>query len=54
MAITTGKEYAATGIGDCELCRPLLERYPALLLLFLTARSDDVDRLPGLGIGWRR
>ncbi|WP_436858303.1 two-component system response regulator CreB [Citrobacter tructae] len=38
-------------ISGFELCRRLLERYPALPILFLTARSDEVDRLLGLEIG---
>lgn len=38
-------------ISGFELCRKLLERYPALPVLFLTARSDEVDRLLGLEIG---
>ncbi|EPF6159622.1 two-component system response regulator CreB [Citrobacter sedlakii] len=38
-------------ISGFELCRRLLERYPALPVLFLTARSDEVDRLLGLEIG---
>ncbi|MDN8601156.1 two-component system response regulator CreB [Citrobacter sp. S2-9] len=38
-------------ISGFELCRKLLERHPALPILFLTARSDEVDRLLGLEIG---
>ncbi|WP_336218407.1 two-component system response regulator CreB [Citrobacter amalonaticus] len=38
-------------ISGFELCRRLLERHPALPILFLTARSDEVDRLLGLEIG---
>ena len=38
-------------ISGFELCRRLLERHPALPILFLTARSDDVDRLLGLDLG---
>lgn len=38
-------------ISGFELCRRLLERYPALPVLFLTARSDEVDRLLGTEIG---
>lgn len=38
-------------INGFELCRRLLASYPALPLLFLTARSDEVDRLIGLEIG---
>ncbi|POT56052.1 two-component system response regulator CreB [Citrobacter amalonaticus] len=38
-------------ISGFELCRQLLERHPALPVLFLTARSDEVDRLLGLEIG---
>ena len=38
-------------IGGFELCRRLLTRYPALPVLFLTARSDEVDKLLGLEIG---
>lgn len=34
-------------ISGFELCRRLLERHPALPILFLTARSDEVDRLLG-------
>lgn len=32
-------------ISGFELCRQLLERHPALPILFLTARSDEVDRI---------
>ncbi|EOT8832690.1 two-component system response regulator CreB [Escherichia fergusonii] len=38
-------------ISGFELCRQLLDRHPALPILFLTARSDEVDRLLGLEIG---
>lgn len=38
-------------ISGFELCRQLLARIPALPVLFLTARSDEVDRLLGLEIG---
>ncbi|MFP5597813.1 two-component system response regulator CreB [Kluyvera sp. 142486] len=38
-------------ISGFELCRQLLARFPALPVLFLTARSDEVDRLLGLEIG---
>ena len=38
-------------ISGFELCRRLLEYHPALPILFLTARSDEVDRLLGLEIG---
>lgn len=38
-------------ISGFELCRRLLTRYPALPVLFLTARSDEVDKLLGLEIG---
>lgn len=38
-------------ISGFELCRKLLECHPALPILFLTARSDEVDRLLGLEIG---
>lgn len=38
-------------ISGFELCRRLLEHHPALPILFLTARSDEVDRLLGLEIG---
>ena len=38
-------------ISGFELCRRLLERHPALPILFLTAHSDEVDRLLGLEIG---
>lgn len=38
-------------ISGFELCRRLLERHPALPILFLTARSEEVDRLLGLEIG---
>lgn len=35
-------------ISGFELCRRLLARYPALPVLFLTARSEEVDKLLGL------
>jgi two-component system catabolic regulation response regulator CreB len=38
-------------INGFELCRRLLAEYPQLPLLFLTARSEEVDRLIGLEIG---
>lgn len=38
-------------ISGFELCRRLLARAPALPLLFLTARSDEVDKLLGLEMG---
>ena len=38
-------------ISGFELCRRLLARYPALPVLFLTARSEEVDKLLGLEIG---
>ncbi|EHC70997.1 Two-component response regulator CreB, partial [Salmonella enterica subsp. enterica serovar Johannesburg str. S5-703] len=38
-------------ISGFELCRQLLECHAALPILFLTARSDEVDRLLGLEIG---
>lgn len=38
-------------INGFELCRRLLADYPELPLLFLTARSEEVDRLIGLEIG---
>jgi two-component system catabolic regulation response regulator CreB len=38
-------------INGFELCRRLLAEYPELPLLFLTARSEEVDRLIGLEIG---
>ena len=38
-------------ISGFELCRRLLARAPALPVLFLTARSDEVDKLLGLEIG---
>ncbi|MTH45030.1 two-component system response regulator CreB [Intestinirhabdus alba] len=38
-------------ISGFELCRKLLERHPALPILFLSARSEEVDRLLGLEIG---
>lgn len=38
-------------ISGFELCRRLLTRFPALPVLFLTARSDEVDKLLGLEIG---
>ncbi|HEY1843296.1 MAG TPA: two-component system response regulator CreB [Buttiauxella sp.] len=38
-------------INGFELCRRLLADYPDLPVLFLTARSEEVDRLIGLEIG---
>ncbi|EOL9071674.1 two-component system response regulator CreB [Cronobacter turicensis] len=38
-------------ISGFELCRQLLGAYPALPVLFLTARSEEVDKLIGLEIG---
>ncbi|HCH39285.1 MAG TPA: two-component system response regulator CreB, partial [Enterobacter sp.] len=38
-------------ISGFELCRQLLARHPSLPVLFLTARSDEVDKLLGLEIG---
>lgn len=38
-------------INGFELCRRLLALQPDLPVLFLTARSDEVDRLLGLEIG---
>ena len=38
-------------ISGFELCRRLLAQAPALPVLFLTARSDEVDKLLGLEIG---
>lgn len=38
-------------ISGFELCRQLLARHAALPVLFLTARSDEVDKLLGLEIG---
>lgn len=38
-------------ISGFELCRRLLARYPALPVLFLTARSEEVDKLLGTEIG---
>jgi len=38
-------------ISGFELCRQLLGKNPALPVLFLTARSDEVDKLLGLEIG---
>lgn len=38
-------------INGFELCRRLLSDYPELPLLFLTARSEEVDRLIGLEMG---
>ncbi|ALB61577.1 Two-component response regulator CreB [Cronobacter condimenti 1330] len=38
-------------ISGFELCRQLLAAHPALPVLFLTARSEEVDRLIGLEIG---
>ena len=38
-------------ISGFELCRQLLAHHPALPVLFLTARSEEVDKLLGLEIG---
>lgn len=38
-------------INGFELCRRLLTQYPELPLLFLTARSEEIDRLIGLEMG---
>lgn len=38
-------------ISGFELCRQLQAHYPALPLLFLTARNDEVDKLLGLEMG---
>ncbi|MFE1283792.1 two-component system response regulator CreB [Klebsiella aerogenes] len=38
-------------ISGFELCRRLLARHQALPVLFLTARSEEVDKLLGLEIG---
>ena len=38
-------------INGFELCRRLIAEHPQLPLLFLTARSEEVDRLIGLEIG---
>lgn len=38
-------------ISGFELCRRLLAQHPSLPVLFLTARSDEVDKLLGLEIG---
>lgn len=38
-------------ISGFELCRQLLARHPSLPVLFLTARSDEVDKLLGLEMG---
>lgn len=38
-------------INGFELCRRLLAEYPELPLLFLTARSEEIDRLIGLEMG---
>ena len=38
-------------ISGFELCRRLLARAPAVPVLFLTARSDEVDKLLGLEMG---
>jgi len=34
-----------------ELCRELLRRNPDLPIIFLTSRSDDIDRISGLRMG---
>jgi two-component system catabolic regulation response regulator CreB len=38
-------------ISGFELCRQLLAQHPSLPMLFLTARSDEVDKLLGLEMG---
>lgn len=38
-------------ISGFELCRRLLAQHPSLPVLFLTARSDEVDKLLGLEMG---
>ncbi len=38
-------------ISGFELCRQLLAHHPSLPVLFLTARSDEVDKLLGLEMG---
>ncbi|WP_318385797.1 two-component system response regulator CreB [Enterobacter sp.] len=38
-------------ISGFELCRQLLAREPGMPVLFLTARSDEIDKLLGLEIG---
>lgn len=38
-------------ISGFELCRQLLARYRSLPVLFLTARSEEVDKLLGLEMG---
>ena len=38
-------------ISGFELCRQLLAQHPLLPVLFLTARSDEVDKLLGLEMG---
>lgn len=38
-------------ISGFELCRQLLAAHPSLPVLFLTARSEEVDKLIGLEIG---
>lgn len=38
-------------ISGFELCRQLLVQHPSLPVLFLTARSDEVDKLLGLEMG---
>ncbi|MBL5883600.1 two-component system response regulator CreB [Lelliottia aquatilis] len=38
-------------ISGFELCRQLLTQHPSLPVLFLTARSDEVDKLLGLEMG---
>jgi len=37
--------------GGFDLCRALLVRNPALPVIFLTSRSDDIDRISGLRMG---
>ena len=37
--------------GGFDLCRALLARNPELPVIFLTSRTDDIDRISGLRIG---
>jgi two-component system OmpR family response regulator len=37
--------------GGFDLCRALLARNPQLPVIFLTSRSDDIDRISGLRLG---
>jgi len=37
--------------GGFTLCRELLARHPDLPVLFLSSRSDDIDRISGLRLG---